>query len=83
MIKHEMTDASNRTVMRELQESRATIGRLSAQTARSAGWEMRLAQVTQEREDMRQERDSQAQRARHAESKAAAFVDKCGTCLRI
>lgn len=79
LIKHEMSEASNRTIMRELQEARATVKRLSAQQTRSIGWEMRLAQQTQEKEDMRQERDSESHRAKVAESKAVAFVDKCCT----
>ena len=74
-----MTDVANRTVLRELQEARATVSRLSAHNARSVGWEMRLAQQIQEKEDMRQERDSECHRAKLAESKAAAFVDKCCT----
>ena len=65
--------------MRELQEARATVKRLSAQQTRSIGWEMRLAQQTQEKEDMRQERDSESHRAKVAESKAVAFVEKCCT----
>ncbi|KAF8497341.1 hypothetical protein JB92DRAFT_3125710 [Gautieria morchelliformis] len=77
LIKHEASEASNRTIMRELQEARATLNRLSAQRTRSIGWEMRLSQQTQEKEDMRQERDSESHRARVAESKAAAFVEKC------
>lgn len=71
-----MSEASNRTIMRELQDARAALHRLSAQNTRSVGWEMRLAQQTQEKEDMRQERDSESHRAKLAESKAAAFVEK-------
>ena len=44
-----------------LQEARATVSRLSAHNTRSVGWEMRLAQQMQEKEDMWQERDSECQ----------------------
>ncbi|KAF8592253.1 hypothetical protein K439DRAFT_1524670 [Ramaria rubella] len=76
-IKHELSEAATRTLTRELHDARAALSRLTAQHARAVGWEIRLAQQTQAREDMRQERDSEAQRARIAESKAAAFVEKC------
>ena len=62
--------------MRELQEARTALHRLSAQHTRSIGWELRLQQQMQEKEDMRQERDSESYRAKLAESKAAAFVEK-------
>ena len=60
-----------------LQEARATVSRLSAHNAHSVGWEMRLVQQMQEKEDMWQERDSECHRTKLAESEAATFMDKC------
>jgi hypothetical protein len=74
----EVADASNRALLREVQEARAVITRLSATVARSAGWEDRLATLAQERDDLRQERDGETMRARTLEVKVAALSTKCG-----
>lgn len=75
----EVAEASNRALLREVQEARAVITRLSANVARSAGWEDKLATLAQERNDIVQERDGEATRARTMEMKAAAASAKCGS----
>ena len=54
------------------------ISRLTAQHARSLGWETRLSSLVQEKEDMQQERDAEAHRAKLAESRFAVVKDKTG-----
>lgn len=73
-----MSEATTRTLQRELHEARSTAHRLAAQQSRSAGWELRLAQHAQEIDDMRQERDAAVAKERHAEMKAFVAEDKCG-----
>lgn len=78
MMNLEVAEASNRALLREVQEARDVITRLSATVARSAGWEDRLATLAQERDDLRQERDGETIRARSLEMRAAAMANKCG-----
>ncbi|KAG8946275.1 hypothetical protein FRC03_001429, partial [Tulasnella sp. 419] len=73
----ELADSSNRTLIKELQETRATVSRLSSQNARSTGWEIKLGGVTLERDDLKQEIESERHRSRVAELKAVAAADKC------
>lgn len=54
------------------------ISRLSAQHARSLGWETRLSALVQEKDDMKQERDAEANRAKLAESRFVAVKEKTG-----
>ncbi|KAF8645505.1 hypothetical protein AX16_007790 [Volvariella volvacea WC 439] len=76
LVNNEVTEVSNKTILQELQEARSTISRMSAQNARSIGWDARVAAAIKEKEDMQQERDSESQRARLAESRFAALRDK-------
>lgn len=77
LLNLEVADASNRTLLHEIQESRATINKLSAQSVKSVGWEARLHSLQQERDDIREERKAESARARSAEAKAAALSEKC------
>jgi hypothetical protein len=72
---------SNKTILQELQDARATITRLTAHHARSIGWDNRLSAAMKERDDMQQERDAETHRARLAESRFAVLKDKTGTIL--
>jgi YesN/AraC family two-component response regulator len=78
MLNLEVADASNRTLLHEIQEARTTITRLSAQTAKAVGWEAKVFSLQQERDDLREERKAEASRAKGAEAKAAALTEKCG-----
>lgn len=78
LVNNEVTEVSNKTILQELQEAKITISRLTAHHARSVGWDTRLSSAIKEKEDMQQERDSESQRARLAESRFAALKDK--TC---
>ncbi|KAG8897961.1 hypothetical protein FRB99_007771, partial [Tulasnella sp. 403] len=73
----EVSDASNRTLLKELQDSRTAMARITAQHARSTGWETRLAAAKQEREDLIQEREAESVRSRNSEAKAQALESKC------
>jgi hypothetical protein len=72
-----VTEASNNTLLQELQEARSTVARLSAHHARSLGWEARLKTALHERDDMQQERDALLAQARVAESRTGVLKDKC------
>lgn len=78
LVNNEVTEVSNKTILHELQEARSTISRLTAQHARSVGWENRLATLSQEKDDMQQERDGESNRAKLAESRFSAMKDKTG-----
>ncbi|KAG5648703.1 hypothetical protein DXG03_000050 [Asterophora parasitica] len=76
LVNNEVTEVSTKTILHELQEARATISRLTAQHARSVGWENRLSTAMRERDDMQQERDGESNRAKLAETRFAAMKDK-------
>lgn len=79
MVNAEVTESSNGTLLRELEDARMTIARLSAHHARSVGWETRLKGIIQERDDLQQERDQQVVKARAADQRVTALNDKCCT----
>jgi len=76
LVNNEVTEVSSKTILQELQDARDTISRLTAHHAKSMGWETRLAACLKERDDMQQERDSETNRARLAESRFAALKDR-------
>lgn len=73
----DVAEASNRALLREVQEDRAQISRLSAQVARTVGSEGKLEALRLERADLVQERDAAEHRARALESKANSLTAKC------
>ncbi|KAG8218507.1 hypothetical protein J3R82DRAFT_4144 [Butyriboletus roseoflavus] len=75
-LNNEVTEASNKTLLHELEEARSTVSRLSAHQARNVGLDTRLSAVLQENDDIRQERDSQTQRAKIAEARLTALKDR-------
>ncbi|KAH9927287.1 uncharacterized protein B0H18DRAFT_907544 [Fomitopsis serialis] len=77
LVNSEVLESSNKAAVQELQEARSNVSRLTAQNARSVGWENRLAVALQEKDDMQQERDSATQRARLAESRISTLKEKC------
>ena len=70
----EISDASNKALLKDLDESRNVLAILSVQNAKSLGFEARLRTVEQERDDMREEIRVQGARADAAESKAASLA---------
>jgi hypothetical protein len=54
------------------------VTRLTAYQARTVGIESRLAATLQENDDLRQEQDSEAQKARTAEAHITALKDRTG-----
>jgi len=69
---------SNKTLSADLEELRVAFTRLSAEHARSVGWEARLRDALQERDDLHQERDIEVQKLRTAEARLTSLGDKCG-----
>ncbi|KAG6919755.1 hypothetical protein DXG01_001589 [Tephrocybe rancida] len=82
LVNNEVTEASTKTIMQELHQARATISRLTAQHARSVGWETRLSTAIREKDDMQQERDGESNRAKLAESRFVAMKDKTAKLQR-
>ncbi|KIK94069.1 hypothetical protein PAXRUDRAFT_143685 [Paxillus rubicundulus Ve08.2h10] len=76
LLNNELAEASSKTVLHELEEARGAVSRLTAHHARSVGLDTRLSAVLQENDDIRQERDSQTQRAKLAEARLAALKDQ-------
>jgi hypothetical protein len=77
LLNNEHAEASNKSLSADLQEMRDSFSHLSTEHARSVGWEARLRQATQERDDFRQERDNEAQKLRASEAKLISLGDKC------
>ncbi|KAK7062348.1 hypothetical protein R3P38DRAFT_3384266 [Favolaschia claudopus] len=76
LVNNEVTEVSNKTILQELAEAKMNISRMTTSAARSVGWETRLSAVMKDKDDMQQERDSESQRARLAESRFAALKDR-------
>ncbi|KAF9238787.1 hypothetical protein BU15DRAFT_47300 [Melanogaster broomeanus] len=76
LVNNEVAEASNKTALQELEDARSAVTRLTAHHARTVGLDTRLAAVMQENDDIRQERDSQAQRAKLAEARLAVLKDR-------
>ena len=77
-MNNEIAEASNKTLLHELEEARSAVSRLSAHQARTVGLDSKLSAVLQENDDIRQERDSQTHRAKLAEARLAALKDRTG-----
>ena len=75
----EMGEQSKEAVIKELDEARTDVARLSSQNARAVGLENRLAVALQEKDDLRQELDSATQRARMTESRIVSYREKCSS----
>ncbi|KAF9498649.1 hypothetical protein BDN71DRAFT_1481051 [Pleurotus eryngii] len=78
LVNAEVAEVSTKTAHQELEEARATIVRLTVQNAKSLGWDNRLAVAVKERDDLQQERDSEAARAKVAESRITALRQRMG-----
>ncbi|KAF8207848.1 hypothetical protein K438DRAFT_1713393, partial [Mycena galopus ATCC 62051] len=76
LVNNEVTEVSNKTILNELAEAKMTISRMMTSAARSVGWDTRLSAAMKEKDDMQQERDSESQRARLAESRFAALKER-------
>ena len=75
-MNNEVSEASNKVVIQELQDTRSNLNRLTTQHAKCAGLESRLTRATMEKEDTQQERDSANQRARVAEARIVSLRDR-------
>lgn len=76
LLNNEVFEASNKDVFHELEEARNTVSKLTAHHARFVALDAKLSTVLQENEDIRQECDCQAQRAKSAEARSAALSDR-------
>ncbi|KAH9030142.1 hypothetical protein EDB85DRAFT_2290610 [Lactarius pseudohatsudake] len=77
LLNNEHAEASNKSLSADLQEMRDSFSHLSAEHARSVGWEARLRKAMQERDDFHQERDDATQKLRAAGAKSVSLGDKC------
>lgn len=78
LLNNEVAEASNKTLLHELEEAHNTVSRLNAHHARTVGLDTRLSAALQENDDIRQECDSQTQRAKLAEARLVALKDRTG-----
>ncbi|KAF7971720.1 hypothetical protein HWV62_20087 [Athelia sp. TMB] len=76
LLANEVSDSTHKTALRDLEEAQASVARLSAHHARTIGLDTRLMAAMREKDDMQQERDSETQRARIAESRIAALKER-------
>ncbi|KAG2155075.1 uncharacterized protein EDB93DRAFT_1239354 [Suillus bovinus] len=76
LLNCEVAEASHKTVLLELEEARTSVTRLTAYQARTVGIESRLAATLQENDDLRQEQESEAQKAKNAEACISALKDR-------
>ena len=81
LVNAEVSESSKKSLLQELEEARSALSKLTVNQAKSTGWEARLNAVNQERDDLRQELDSERQRAKNAETHAATLKERCSTCL--
>ncbi|KAF8506038.1 hypothetical protein F5888DRAFT_1839915 [Russula emetica] len=77
LLDNELAEVSNKNLSTDLQDLRAAFNRLSTEHARTVGWEARLSEALQERDDFQQERDSEAQKLRGAEARLGSLSDRC------
>ncbi|ETW84224.1 hypothetical protein HETIRDRAFT_433142 [Heterobasidion irregulare TC 32-1] len=77
LINNEVAESTNKLMSQELQEARVIVGRLSTEHARFVGWDTRVRNLTQEKDDLQQERDNESSRARIAEARLVAMNEKC------
>ncbi|KAL5527842.1 hypothetical protein ACEPAG_6643 [Sanghuangporus baumii] len=77
LLNAEISESSKKSLLQELDEVKEALSRLTVNQAKSTGWEARLNATIQERDDLRQELDSERQRARNSESQATTWKDRC------
>ncbi|KAI5117865.1 hypothetical protein M0805_006567 [Coniferiporia weirii] len=77
LLNAEVSESSKKGLIQELDETKESVSRLTVNQAKSAGWEVRLNAITQERDDFRQELDSERLRAKAAEAQVVALKDRC------
>lgn len=77
LLDNELAQVSNKNLSTDLQDLRAAFNRLSTEHARTVGWEARLSEALQERDDFQQERDIESQKLRSAEARLGSLGDRC------
>ncbi|KAF8311882.1 hypothetical protein DL93DRAFT_2098595 [Clavulina sp. PMI_390] len=75
----DVAEASNRTLLREVQEDRTQLSRMAGQVARAVGLEEKLEAVRLERDDVVQERDAAEGRTKALEGKVSSLTNKCAS----
>ena len=69
-------DNSHKHALQQLEEARSSVSRLAAYHARTVGLDARLMTVMREKDDIQQERDSEAQRAKLAEGRISVLKER-------
>jgi hypothetical protein len=77
LLNLDVSEASNRTLLHEVQEARSTITKLSTQSMKAVGWEAKIQSLQLELDDLHQERKAEGARAKSAEARVAALTEKC------
>ena len=68
--------------MQELEDAKVAVSRLTLGQAKSAGWEIRLNNVIQERDDLKQELDVDRQRVKSSDGHITVLKERCCTYMQ-
>ncbi|THH05088.1 hypothetical protein EW145_g5054 [Phellinidium pouzarii] len=77
LLNAEVAESSRNALIQELDEAKEAASRLAVTQVKSTGWEVRLSTAVQEKDDLRQELDSERQRSKAAETHILALKDRC------
>ena len=80
LVNSEVTETAHQTTLNELKHAEERIALFTAHNARLLGAQNRLDRALQDKDDIQQERDSAAHRARVAETRSTALAEKCCKC---
>ena len=72
-----MIEASNKSLIDDLQDARVTITNLTAYRSKAIAFETRLNAALRELDDVKQERQTEERRAELAEIRANQLADRC------
>lgn len=79
LLNHEVAEASTKVILQELEDAKATVARLTLNQAKSVGWDVRLNNAMQERDDLKQEVEVERQRSKSADGHIAVLKERCCT----
>ncbi|EJD01634.1 uncharacterized protein FOMMEDRAFT_169713 [Fomitiporia mediterranea MF3/22] len=77
LLNAEISEASKKSLYQELDEAKESLSKLTINQAKSAGWDTRLNTISEEKDDLQQELDSERQRAKNAEAHVASLRERC------
>ena len=77
LLNHEVAEASTKVIMQELEDAKAAVARLTLNQAKSVGWDVRLNNAVQERDDLKQELEVERQRNKSSDGHIAILKERC------